>query len=183
MSTLLYLVCMLVIITPSIGNVEIDPKLLEAIAKVESNNDVCAIDKNKEAYGIYQITKPYWDDALEFDPLLCEEGPFPNNVFGIGSEEFATMVVESYICRYATEERLGHQPTNEDIARIHKGGPDGYMNGITEGFWDEVESAYDDICQNGSSNATECAFPCNNNECCGSTGCECLNSSGSLMPC
>ena len=28
--------------------------------------------------------------------------------------------------KYATKARLGHEPTVEDVARIHNGGPDGW---------------------------------------------------------
>lgn len=42
--------------------------------------------------------------------------------------------------RYATTKRLGHAPTDEDIARIHNGGPNGHKNPNTEGYWKKVES-------------------------------------------
>ena len=41
---------------------------------------------------------------------------------------------------YATEARLGHPPTNEDLARIHNGGPDGYKKPATVGYWQKVQS-------------------------------------------
>ncbi len=103
-------------------------------------------------------------------------------MWGKGSEEFANMVVESYMDRYATEARLGRQPTNEDIARIHNGGPNGFMRNSTLSYWEKVRRAYDDISRN-KSDMTSCNFMCNNNECCGSTGCNCLDSSGMIMPC
>ena len=48
--------------------------------------------------------------------------------------------MQSYMDRYATEDRLGHTPTDEDIARIHNGGPDGYRRESTEQYWERVES-------------------------------------------
>ena len=41
--------------------------------------------------------------------------------------------------RYATERRLGHPATDEDIARIHNGGPNGYKHDSTLGYWEEVK--------------------------------------------
>ena len=45
------------------------------------------------------------------------------------------------MCRYATKERLGHDATNEDIARIHNGGPNGWRSSSTEGYWRKVSAA------------------------------------------
>ena len=41
--------------------------------------------------------------------------------------------------RYATKIRLGHDPTDEDIARIHNGGPNGYKNPNTVQYWEKVK--------------------------------------------
>jgi hypothetical protein len=40
-----------------------------------------------------------------------------------------------YMRKYATEKRLGHKPTAEDIARIHNGGPKGFERNGTKGYW------------------------------------------------
>ena len=42
--------------------------------------------------------------------------------------------------RYATEKRLGHPPTDEDIARIHNGGLNGYKNPRTVDYWKDIQS-------------------------------------------
>ena len=42
---------------------------------------------------------------------------------------------------YATQSRLGRNATNEDIARIHNGGPNGWRNPNTEGYWRKVSAA------------------------------------------
>ena len=47
--------------------------------------------------------------------------------------------MQSYMNRYATEARLGRKPTNEDIARIHNGGPNGYKKESTLKYWKKVE--------------------------------------------
>lgn len=41
---------------------------------------------------------------------------------------------------YATVARLGHVPTDEDIARIHNGGPNGYREANTVAYWRRVQS-------------------------------------------
>ena len=56
----------------------------------------------------------------------------------IGSEAYSEEVIGSYMGRYATPERLGREPTDEDIARIHNGGPNGYRRDSTLPYWDEV---------------------------------------------
>ena len=48
--------------------------------------------------------------------------------------------VQGYMARYAVVSRLGHAPTCEDFSRIHNGGPNGYKNPATLGYWDKVNS-------------------------------------------
>ena len=47
--------------------------------------------------------------------------------------------IQAYMKRYATEARLGHAPTDEDMARIHNGGPNGYKNAATLDYWRKVQ--------------------------------------------
>ena len=42
--------------------------------------------------------------------------------------------------RYATEARLGHKPTVQDIARIHNGGPNGHTLAATVEYWNLVKA-------------------------------------------
>jgi hypothetical protein len=49
----------------------------------------------------------------------------------------------AYMDRYATAERLGHEPTIEDIARIHNGGPDGYKKSSTDKYWEKVKKLWE----------------------------------------
>ncbi len=48
--------------------------------------------------------------------------------------------LQAYMRRYATVARLGHAPTDEDIARIHNGGPNGYKKRKTMAYWNRVQS-------------------------------------------
>lgn len=102
--------------------------VLAAIRVVESNNDPSAVGDNGKAIGVYQIWKPYWIDSRIpgewkdcFDPV------------------YADRVVRSYMKRYATEKRLGRPVTQQDVARIHNGGPNGYRKAATLKYWHKVQ--------------------------------------------
>jgi len=55
------------------------------------------------------------------------------------NKEYAEKVIFVYWDRYATEERLEHIPTDEDRARIHNGGPNGYKKESTVKYWKKVQ--------------------------------------------
>ena len=63
------------------------------------------------------------------------------DLWGEGSVPYSEEVVDAYVRRYATPSRLGHQPTNEDFARIHHGGPNGWNSPSTWKYWSQVSSA------------------------------------------
>jgi soluble lytic murein transglycosylase-like protein len=44
-----------------------------------------------------------------------------------------------YLAHYATAELLGHEPTDEDRARIWNGGPDGWGELHTKKYWHKVQ--------------------------------------------
>ena len=52
-------------------------------------------------------------------------------------------MIQAYMNRYATERRLGHPATDEDIARIHNGGLNGYRKPSTLKFWRKVQDNYE----------------------------------------
>ena len=165
--------------------IDINRSLLDAVKEVESGGDSCAIgDKNlqNQAYGLYQIRKPYYDDAVQFNPSLSQEGSFPGDVWGAGSEAYSEKVIGSYMGRYATENRLGRQPTDEDIARIHNGGPNGYMKDSTLPYWEKVQQAMNRM-NRQKRDVANCTLTCNQNQCCGSTSCNCLDPSFMVVPC
>ncbi len=120
-------------------------------------------------------------DALEFNPDLG--GNF-GDVWGQGSEAYSEGVIKSYMGRYATEDRLGHIATNEDIACIHNGGSNGHNNPSTVGYWRKVEDELNRQNPNPQKRSVaNCTLTCNQNECCGSTTCNCLDSSLMIFPC
>lgn len=52
--------------------------------------------------------------------------------------EKAIRMMEVYLRYYATRARLRHEPTLEDMARIHAGGPVGWRDPATKKYWRRV---------------------------------------------
>ncbi|KAJ8037315.1 Invertebrate-type lysozyme 3 [Holothuria leucospilota] len=112
---------------------------LHCICIVESNckmpDPVCRMDVGSLSCGPYQIKLPYWQDArlkggdLDGDWKKCS-----------ASFDCSERAVQGYMARYATSGRIGHTPTCEDFARIHNGGPNGYKNPATIGYWNKVKA-------------------------------------------
>ena len=99
-----------------------------------------AVGDNGRSRGPYQIMEGYYNDAVQKDPSLRDGGKSYDNVSGPGSMEYSRRVIQAYMDRYATGARLGHPATDEDIARIHNGGPNGYKRDSTLGYWEKVKS-------------------------------------------
>ena len=121
---------------------KISRELYDAIAKVETGGSIdpdCEVGDDGKAYGWYQIWETYYKDDVEFNPSLSNGGKTWKNTKGHGSKAYSEEVMQSYMNRYATEARLGRTPTNEDIARIHNGGPDGYKEESTLKYWEKVK--------------------------------------------
>ena len=98
-----------------------------------------AVGDQGRSRGPYQIMEDYYDDAVQHDPSLRDGGKRYKNVSGPESKEYSRRVIQAYMNRYATETRLGHPATDEDIARIHNGGPNGYQKDSTLGYWEKVK--------------------------------------------
>ena len=123
-----------VLITSSanaITDKELD-EVLAAISIIESNNDPDAVGDNGNAIGVYQIWKSYWKDATEFSGI-------GGKYLDCYDRDYADRIVRAYMVRYATEKRLGRTVTQEDIARIHNGGPNGYKKKSTIKYWEKVK--------------------------------------------
>ncbi|XP_072013705.1 uncharacterized protein [Amphiura filiformis] len=63
--------------------------------------------------------------------------------FCIQDYECSKATVQAYMKLHATTKSLGHRPTCEDFARIHKGGPNGYKYYSTWPFWSRVRECLD----------------------------------------
>ena len=99
-----------------------------------------AVGDGGDSIGPYQIQYGYWLDATEEDPSLKANGRTWQNTKGAGSQQYSEKVMQAYMNRYATKRRLnGRKPTDEDIARIHNGGPNGYSKPTTVAYWNKVK--------------------------------------------
>lgn len=112
--------------------------LIQALIEVESHgNDQAIGDQHMEnkAYGSLQIRKPCVDDVnrrfgTKYSPEDC-----------LGNRPLSVQVCQKYLKQYATRERLGREPTLQDLARIWNGGPNGFKKQSTLGYWSRVQKA------------------------------------------
>ena len=116
--------------------VSISNRLLHSIRRVETGGQM---DPLTVPGGPYQISETYYNDAVEQAPSLQDNGRTYQNVMGAGSCAYSEMVIQAYMDRYATVARLGSTATEEDIARIHDGGPNGYQEASTIPYWNSVQ--------------------------------------------
>ena len=111
-----------------------DP-LIPALIQVESKGDDYAIGDThleNKAYGPLQIRKPYITDVNEVAGTNYTAEQMR------GNRKLSIWAFNIYMKRWATEQRLGKKPTNQDIARIHNGGPNGWKSPDTVSYWEKV---------------------------------------------
>jgi len=106
--------------------------LLAALVAVESSGDPDAIGDNGLAFGCLQLHAAYVQDAAEF----AGENWTHEDAF---NPVLARKIVRAYMARYATQKRLGREPTYSDVARIHNGGPGGSWKPATLPYWLKVK--------------------------------------------
>jgi hypothetical protein len=111
---------------------------IAACGKKESqNNDNAIGDKHLKdhAYGFLQIRQPCLDDVNRaFGTKLKAEQM-------LGNRPLSIWVCERYLSLYATRERLGREPSYEDMARIWNGGPCGaFDNGAVNKKGDQIKN-------------------------------------------
>ncbi|KKL62561.1 hypothetical protein LCGC14_2183980 [marine sediment metagenome] len=87
--------------------------------------------KNGEL-GPFQLTEIYVDDVNRI--AGTEYRYYDRSQIGM-----CRGMITIYWDYYATAKRLGHEPTLEDLARIHNGGPNGYKKQSTKVYWDKVK--------------------------------------------
>ncbi len=121
---------------PKVDSRHVD--LLAAMCEVESNCKTGKIGKDNEI-GWYQILPDFWTDALEHDPSIGGEYEDVAK-----DKEYAEKVILAYWDRYATVKRLGRKPTDEDRARIHNKGPNGYKKDSSIDYWNKVKEILDE---------------------------------------
>lgn len=98
--------------------------------------------------GPLQITKQYVDDCNR----IVRENKFSYDMRRY-MQPSRTMVL-LYWDHYATSERLGHEPTREDLARIHNGGPEGWRKASTKAYWRKVRKEIENGSRKSNSQAS-----------------------------
>ena len=136
------LIPLCLIAATSVGAEKPNTELLDAICQVESNCNPDAVGDNGNAIGAYQIWYDYWYDAVTFSD--DDDLELSDEYKSCYDKDYSEKVVLVYWERYATMKRLGRTPTDEDRARIHNGGPNGYKIDATDGYWDKVKKRLDD---------------------------------------
>ena len=114
-------------------NAKPSDSLINAIIKVESNDNVNVIGDNGKAVGCMQIWKVVVDDVNKVSKLQYNY----NDRF---NTEKSIEIFQLYINKYATAKRLGRTPTDEDMARIWNGGPNGFKKAGTKQYWLKVKA-------------------------------------------
>ncbi|PCI20646.1 hypothetical protein COB64_01620 [Candidatus Wolfebacteria bacterium] len=119
-------------------------ELIEAIACKESRHNDNAMGDLTEfdsilngidtAYGYLQITN---DVIIDVNQTL---GTNYRSIDAKGNRELSIKLFYVYIERYATFVRLKRIATQEDIARIWNGGPNGFKKETTIVYWEDVKS-------------------------------------------
>lgn len=103
--------------------------LLDAIADVESlgqvNRSRC-IGDNGKARGMYQLHKEYIEDVNRFAKTSYTWADAFN-------PSTARKIVKLYIEHYSSA-----NASDEDMARIHNGGPRGHRKSCTLGYWTKI---------------------------------------------
>jgi hypothetical protein len=113
-------------------------RLIAALIKVESNgNDHAIGDRhmNNKAYGCLQIRQPCVDDVNQrFGTKIRADSL-------IGNRSLSVWVCQRYLERYGTRAQIGREPSDEDLARIWNGGPNGWKKQSTSAYWTKVQKA------------------------------------------
>jgi hypothetical protein len=105
--------------------------LIVALIAVESGGNDLAVSPDGTCRGPLQEKSIYVADVNRIAATHYRR----NDVF---DRTKAIEMFQIYIDHYATSERLGREPTWEDMARIHSGGPDGWKNPSTKAYWRRV---------------------------------------------
>jgi hypothetical protein len=110
--------------------------LIPALIEVESNGNDQAIGDNGKAFGPLQI----WDICVQDVNRIYNVGYEHEQMFNRGH---AIDVCVLYLLHWGAKYKLktGKQPSYEVLARIWNGGPMGYKNPKTIGYWNKVNKA------------------------------------------
>jgi hypothetical protein len=106
--------------------------LLTAIEQVESGGNAFAVGDSGKAIGILQIHQCVLDDINRANGMKFRH-------YAMRDPHLSRIVFYRYIELWATEARIGRAVTDEDMARIWNGGPDGWKKESTLVYWHKVK--------------------------------------------
>lgn len=116
--------------TSPVGSTSLTP-LESAVWQVETGQcpgPDCPLGDDGNALGPLQIWRIAWTDVQK-----------PGESYADCKDlDYSVEIFRRYTARYATAKRLGHEPTQEDLARIWNGGPNGFKKTSTESYWSKV---------------------------------------------
>lgn len=116
---------------------------LKAIATIESNCDDKAVGDNGRSIGRYQISKAYWKDACEHNPILGKKHNASNKWEDCHQDFYATEIVLAYFDRYAAQ--YVKDKNWEMLARLHNGGPSMLGNKPNKKMWDNTTKYWEKV--------------------------------------
>lgn len=105
---------------------------LAAMIHVESHGDDRAINYKEQAYGCLQIRAGARQDFHTWTGRKVRE-------LDCFDRSLSIEIFTAYMAHYCTETRLGHKPTEVDVARIWDGGPLGFKKLHTLTYWAKVQ--------------------------------------------
>ena len=113
---------------PNNGNYAYAERILCTLATVESGGDPSAYNPSEDAAGIFQIRPIYVRDVNR----IVGRAEFTlEDRWDVGR---SAAMVAVYFSHYVTPARLGREPTVEDYAKIHNGGPNGFRKAATDAY-------------------------------------------------
>lgn len=101
--------------------------IIGVLISIESSGNDLAIGDGGAARGPLQIHREVVQDVNRISGRNFQWSRMTNRAE-------ATQVAQIYLGHYATEKRLGHKPTPQEIARIWNGGPNGHKTKATDRY-------------------------------------------------
>lgn len=117
--------------------VEPSDRLIAAMIQVESNGNDNAVgdtELSQPAYGCLQIRQPACDDVNRRHKTAYQA------TYCLGNRALSIEICKKYLAMWATEKRIGRRVTDEDLARIWNGGPNGYKKESTVKYWEKIQA-------------------------------------------
>jgi hypothetical protein len=107
--------------------------VIAALISVESGGNAHAVGDNGRAHGQLQIHSIVVRDVNRIAGTRY-------TLASAYSRAESEQICRLYLEHYATRERLGHEPTPQDAARIWAGGPRGHEKTATLAYWRKVRA-------------------------------------------